>query len=75
MRKFGFLTIAAAFFMSGTAVSAAEAEKKQDKGERKVCKPEQDSTSRIPRKICKTKAEWDQGAKSSADTANLDRNR
>lgn len=50
--------VAATFMVGGTATAAGEKPAKPPK-EKKICKADRMSTSRIPKKICKTQAEWD----------------
>ncbi|HYW17605.1 MAG TPA: hypothetical protein VE891_15810 [Allosphingosinicella sp.] len=63
MRKFNLLAAIAALSLTGGAAVAEEKAVKPAK-ERKICKGQAGSTSRIAKKrICKTRAEW-------AETAN-----
>lgn len=68
MRNLSLLAAIAALSLSGGAAVAQEKPAKPAK-EKKICKGEQDSTSRIAKKkICKTKAEWAQ----TSNQQNLD---
>ena len=53
--------VAATLLIGGTAVAADAAEGKPAKPakEKKICKADRMSTSRIPKKICRTQAEWE----------------
>ncbi len=53
--------VAATLLAGGTAVAADGAQPKPAKPakEKKICKSDRTSTSRIPKKICKTQAEWE----------------
>lgn len=67
MRKLSLLAAIAALSMTGGAAMAQEKAAKPAK-EKKICKGEPDSTSRIARKrICKTKAEWAQSSNQQQD--------
>ena len=58
MRYLSLLAAVAALSIAGGSAVAQEKPAKPAK-EKKICKGEQDSTSRIAKKrICKTKAEW-----------------
>ena len=74
MRNFHLVALAAILVLPAAASAAAESSEKKDP-ERKICRPEPNSVSRIAKKICKTKAEWDLENKASLDRANLERNR
>ena len=66
------------FFVLASACAAIVAapayaeEKKADDPEKKVCKSEASSTSRMTKKICRTRAEWkamqDESAKAAEKT-------
>ncbi len=59
MRKLNLLAAVAAISLaSGLAVAAEENPVKAPK-EKNICKSDRTSTSRIPKKICRTQAEWD----------------
>jgi hypothetical protein len=58
MRELKLLAAIAAFSLCGGAAVAQEKPVKPAK-EKRICKGEQDSTSRIGKKVCKTKAEWE----------------
>lgn len=49
--------VAATLLIGGTAAGAEKAAKPPK--EKKICKADRMSTSRIPKKICRTQAEWD----------------
>jgi hypothetical protein len=63
------LLVAAVGLMISSAASAQDAApepvKKKDNGSKVVCKTEQFVGSVIPRRICKTKAEWEAAADNS----------
>lgn len=60
MRKLNLLAaISAALLIGGTAV-AKDSKPQGAPKEKKICRGDPDSTTRIPKKICRTKAEWDQ---------------
>ena len=50
--------VAATLVVAGTA-SAAEEKPVKPRKEKKICVADRTSTSRIPKKICRTQAEWD----------------
>ena len=75
MRNIILANIAAVILVSAAPSIAAAADEKKPDSERKICKSEPDSVSRIARKICKTKSDWEQGGKASPDRADLNRNR
>ncbi len=59
MRKLNLLAAAALSLAGGIAVAAEEKPAKPAK-EKKICKGDAGSTSRIAKsKVCRTKAEWD----------------
>jgi hypothetical protein len=59
MRKLNLLAAIAALSLAGGAAAAAEEKPAKAPKEKKICKGEAGSTSRIAKKrICKTKAEW-----------------
>jgi uncharacterized membrane protein len=63
MRKFTALAAAAATLLAGSAAFANEkpADAPKAAKEKKICRGLTTSTSRIPaKKVCKTKAEWQQ---------------
>jgi hypothetical protein len=65
MRKFTALAAAAATLLAGSVAFANEKPAGAPKAakEKKICRGLTTSTSRIPaKKICKTKAEWEQAA-------------
>lgn len=49
--------VAATLLIGGTAIAGEKAAKPPK--EKKICKADRMSTSRIPKKICKTQAEWE----------------
>jgi hypothetical protein len=51
--------VAATLLVGGTAVAKDENSAGAPK-EKKICKGDPTSTSRIPKKVCRTKSEWDQ---------------
>lgn len=57
MRKLSLLAAIAAISLAGGAAAAEPKPAKAPK-EKKICKGEAGSTSRIPKKVCRTKAEW-----------------
>lgn len=59
MRKLNLLAAVAATFMIGGAALAKEKADGAPK-EKKICKVDRTSSTRIPKKICRTQAEWDQ---------------
>lgn len=60
MRKLNLLAaVAATLLVGGTAV-AKDGKPAGVSKEKKICKADPDSTSRIVKKVCRTKAEWDQ---------------
>jgi hypothetical protein len=62
MRNLNLLAaVAATLLVGGTAIAKDEAPAGAPK-EKKICKADQDSTSRITKKTCRTKTEWDQMA-------------
>jgi hypothetical protein len=62
MRNLNLLAaVAATLLAGGTAVAKDEAPASAPK-EKKICKGDPTSTSRIPKRICRTKTEWDQMA-------------
>ena len=68
MRKFTALAAVAATLMVGQ-VAVAKEQKADTAGavkEKKICKAEQNSTSRIQKKTCRTQAEWDQASRSGS---------
>jgi hypothetical protein len=60
MLKLNLLAAAAAatLLIGGPAVAGPEKAAKPPK-EKKICKADRMSTSRIPKKICRTQAEWE----------------
>lgn len=61
--------LAAATLMSGAALAADPAKPEAPK-EKKICKYEGDTTTRISRKrVCKTQEEWDSATRDSLDAA------
>lgn len=50
-------SMAAILLVGGTAVAKEKPE--GPRKEKKICKADRLSTSRIPKKICRTQAEWD----------------
>ncbi|HYI40904.1 MAG TPA: hypothetical protein VE053_11360 [Allosphingosinicella sp.] len=61
MRNLSLLAAIAALSLAGGAAVAQEKPAKAAK-EKKICKGEATSTSRIGKKTCRTKAEWDRMA-------------
>ena len=60
MRNLNLLAaVAATLLVGGTAIAKDENASGAPK-EKKICKGDPDSTSRITKKVCRTKAEWDQ---------------
>jgi hypothetical protein len=61
MRKFNILTAVAAISLAGgVAVAKDKPEAAEGAKEKKICKTEADTTSRLGgKRICRTKAEWD----------------
>ncbi len=62
MRNLNLLAVLAAVSLAGGVAVAAEKPAKAPK-EKKICKAEPNSISRIPRKTCRTQAEWDNMAR------------
>jgi hypothetical protein len=58
MRKSNLLAAAAMTLMIGGGAFAKEKAQGAPK-EKKICKADRESTSRIPKKTCLTQAEWD----------------
>jgi hypothetical protein len=59
MRNLNLLAaVAATLLVGGTAVAMEDKPAGAPK-EKKICKADEDSTSRITKKICRTRAEWD----------------
>ena len=58
MRKLNLLAAVAVLSLAGGVAVAQEKPVKAPK-EKKICKSDRTSTSRIPKKICRTQAEWD----------------
>lgn len=58
MRKLNLLAAVAAISLAGGTAIAEEKPVKAPK-EKKICKSDRMSTSRIAKKICRTQAEWD----------------
>lgn len=64
--------VAATLLAGGTAVAADAGQAKPAKPakEKKICKADRMSTSRIPKKICKTQAQWEgRGSQEDLDDA------
>ena len=61
MRKANLLAaVAATLLIGGTAAAeAGQAKPAKPAKEKKICRADRTSTSRIPKKICKTQAEWE----------------
>ena len=57
MRALNLAVVGAALLLSGAAAAKDKDQPEQVK-EKKICKGEASSFSRLPKKICKTKAEW-----------------
>jgi hypothetical protein len=58
MRKSNLLAaVAATFLIGGAALAKGKAEGAPK--EKKICKVDKESKTRIPKKICRTQAEWD----------------
>ena len=65
MRKINILAAVAATILLGATAGAKDKPEGAPK-EKKICRTEGDSTSRIAAKrICRTKAEWEQGSSES----------
>ena len=75
MNKLSIVAVAALVLLSASPAFAAQSDEKKDDQERKICKPEQDSVSRIAKKICKTRAQWDQISKDSLNATNVEKQR
>jgi hypothetical protein len=75
MRNFNILALACALAMiGGTAI--AKDKPAEPNGEKKICKYEGSSTSRISRKrVCMTKAEWDERTVRSLENGQEDMQR
>ena len=59
MRKLNLLAaVAATLLVGGTAIAKNDKPDHPPK-EKKICRSDKLSTSRIPKKICRTQAEWD----------------
>jgi hypothetical protein len=58
MRKSNLLAAVAVTLIIGGAALAKEKAQGAPK-EKKICKVDRESTSRIPKKTCRTQAEWD----------------
>lgn len=58
MRKPNLLAAIAVISLAGGTAAAAEPKPAKAPKEKKICKGEAGSTSRIPKKVCRTKAEW-----------------
>lgn len=58
MLKLNLLAAVAATLLIGGTAAAGEKTAKPPK-EKKICKADRMSTSRIPKKICRTQAEWE----------------
>jgi len=58
MRALNLAVVGAALLLSGAAAAKDKDQPEQVK-EKKICKGESSSFSRLSKKICKTKAEWD----------------
>jgi hypothetical protein len=61
MRNLNLVAAVAAILLVGGAAVAKEKADKPPK-EKKICKADKESTSRIPKKTCLTQAEWDERA-------------
>jgi hypothetical protein len=61
MRSFNILAaVGAAMLMTGAAAVAKDKDKPEQPKEKKICRSEAKTTSRIaPPKVCHTQAEWD----------------
>jgi hypothetical protein len=70
MRKFNLLAAVAVTLMIGGAAFAQEKAERAPK-EKKICKVDKSTKSRIPKRTCLTQAEWDsrtsQGALDAAE--------
>ena len=60
-----FVGALAAMLAASPALADDTAPPKKDKSAQIVCKTEQYVGSHIPRRVCKTRAEWDEAAKQS----------
>ena len=56
MRHFNILAACAATLMLGSVASAKDTP--EEPKEKKICRFESDSTSRLGKRVCRTKAEW-----------------
>ncbi|MET1110943.1 MAG: hypothetical protein ABWX67_05375 [Allosphingosinicella sp.] len=69
MLKLNLLAAVAATLLIGGAAVAQEKPVKAPK-EKKICRSDRMSTSRIPKKICRTQAEWEgRTSQENLDTA------
>lgn len=59
MRRLNLLAAIAAISLAGGVAVATEQKPVKAPKEKKICKSDRMSTSRIPKKICRTQAEWD----------------
>jgi hypothetical protein len=58
MRALNFVAIGAALLISGVAV-AKDKDQPEQRKEKKICKPQENSTSRLgARLVCRTREEW-----------------
>ena len=66
MRHIKILAAIAATLMVGSAASAKE--KAEKPKEKKICKYEPDSTSRLGKRVCRTKAQWENDQRDAGRT-------
>jgi len=59
MRALNLAVIGAALLLSGAGAAAKDKGQPEQVKEKKICKGESSSFSRLSKKVCKTKAEWD----------------
>jgi hypothetical protein len=72
MQKSTFGIIASSLLLTAAPALAGKQGENKDDPNRRVCKLEERTASRLPgKKICKTKAEWEQQAQDAVDAARL----
>ena len=64
------LLLSAAVAQAAVPASPPAPPAAKDKGEKVICKTDSFVGSKIPRRICKTRSQWDHGREGAKDTMN-----
>jgi len=65
-----YLLVSAAVAQADVPAAPAAPAATKAKGDKVICKSDSFVGSKIPRRICKTQSEWDQGREGAKDTLN-----